>query len=493
MQDKIDTQAMDGGSVIDSIEEGVWSSEDGEEEVSNDESKNAEQRSVSYEVLEGNFSSGDAERHFKIKIPGEVVSLAVDKELSNVTNLSIRGFRSGQTPESALRALTQGGRKSIIENMVRTVYRMLCKNFNFRVLGEARFNVLESKHDVIFTLDMLVMENFTPPNLETVEITGYNILVSDADIDEEQENIFRDFKFSTELGSDAVVQIGDYVTFDSIGTFGEKKVQDLCVKDAALTIHEEHDSRWMKLALDLVGMGIGQLKTVTITIPDNYKSKSFRGREVQVELVVKKISRNLPARDKDDFMSREGMITEEEMRKEIKKKLEVRGQANIFDLQAHELKEKLCKMCEFNPPSANKKKDADKTTDIDNPSEDGQAEDSSQSIDGRFPWIMQSYAEKYKIYVAPSEIEELVRNRMTGDPETDRAIISMYNRLPDLLARVRNSLYANKTLSAMVKHAKKVNVKDVTIAELEHMVGEIKAVNEERKLANSLTEEKSDE
>ncbi len=141
----------------------------------------------------------------------------------------------------------------------------------------------------------------TLPNLSDLEISILDTKVSDVDVDFEIENTLASSEQTKEV-TDRAVQNGDIANIDFVGKKdgvefegGKAQGYDLTIGSGQFVPGFEEQ---------LVGLKIGETKSIDITFPKNYASKELAGQAVVFDVTINKISEKEEAKLTDEWVQK---------------------------------------------------------------------------------------------------------------------------------------------------------------------------------------------
>jgi trigger factor len=283
-------------------------------------------------------------RKINFEIPAQKVSAAVDKAYAEIRkHAAIKGFRKGKVPMSLIE-------KHYGHQMADDVVKQLVSDTYFSAVNEQGLNpvgypVIESdqlKPGESFKYSATV-EVF--PEVELKEYTGLELQKEKAAIDNEaavsarlkelQENM-------AQLGpapEGHAAALGDFVTFDFKGSIDGVPFEGGAAEDYQL---ELGSGRFIPGFEDqMVGMKVGETKTLTVTFPENYGNAELAGKPADFEVSVKEIKAKEFPELNDDFAKEFG--EEFETLDQLKAKLAEVNQAQEEQRLNNELRDRLVK------------------------------------------------------------------------------------------------------------------------------------------------------
>lgn len=224
---------------------------------------------------------------------GKYVDAAYKKVAATV---NIPGFRKGKVPNAMIDQRVGRGvvLDEAINEAIQDFYVAAARENEVLVVGRPTVDVKEfvDKEKLSFSIEVNVRPEVTLPDFSKITITVEDVVVADADIDEQVDELRA--RFGTLNSVERAAQTGDFVTIDLTARIDGAEVDG----GKANEISYEVGSNRMIDGLDeaLVGMNTGDTKTFTTQLVGQQE-----GETGDVEIVVKAVKeRELPALD-DSF------------------------------------------------------------------------------------------------------------------------------------------------------------------------------------------------
>ena len=251
-----------------------------------------------------------------------------------VQQVDVQGFRRGKAPRSLLERKL--GKEHIyqegLDDLMTETYRNVLKEHDITPLGQPETDapVFEMGQPYHFSLKV--------PILTPVELGDYRALhfereeesVTSEEVERELESL-RERQASWEV-VERPAQMGDRVTMDLKLTVDDESISDL--KDNPFEVTEERHGLFTGMDEHIVGMRVGESKTFTTTIPEDYSNEKLAGKEAQYAVTLHKVEvKELPELD-DAFaaqVSDDENQTLEDLRKSISDNLLESKQRRIRD------------------------------------------------------------------------------------------------------------------------------------------------------------------
>jgi len=299
--------------------------------------------------------SGPWKKKISIDIDREQIDKELDKQYGELRyTAQIPGFRKGRAPR---RLIEKRYGEDVSDQ---TKLRLLAQAFeqieegqDFEVLGEPDFDPekieLPKEGDFHFEYEVEVKPQFELPKLEGVRIEKPLFEVTDERVDEALEHLLRRQGRIEEI-ADVPTEDNDVITADvTMKTEGvEEPVQEktrlFVGTENLLQVPIEVEKNW------LIGVKVGDTKTCSATVPDDYEKEAYRGKKAEFEVKIKEIRRLIPAELNEEFLQRLGVSDEQELKKHIEDDLEQQSDREIRNQMSQQVYRFLDEAVDFELP-----------------------------------------------------------------------------------------------------------------------------------------------
>jgi trigger factor len=262
------------------------------------------------------------ERRLTIAVPAAEVDAKVNEKLAEVAKSArINGFRKGKVPLKVIhRQYGQSARQEVAGDLINTSYIKALEQESVKPAGYPKIEVnsLAPGKDLEYVAIIEVYPEVAIGSFDGFEFTRLNAEIGDADIDksivalQEQQASF--------IPVERAAATNDQVIIDFVGTKNGEEFQGGKGKDFKLAL----GSNAMIPGFEdgIVGMNVGDKKTLSLTFPDDYQVDDLKGAATEFVVTLNKIEeKQLPVVD-EAFMKRFGSDSMEQFRSEIKLNME---------------------------------------------------------------------------------------------------------------------------------------------------------------------------
>ncbi len=241
-----------------------------------------------------------------VTVEAEKVQEAIRKSYKkNVKDLSVQGFRKGKAPLAIIKQFY--GIEVLLDDaadfILSETYPLALKEAKIEPVDHPQIDVtqLEEGKEFIFTAVVEVYPEFELPELKGLEIEKPIIKVSDHDIDHEIEHLVEKNGRIESKEDGAELQKGDIAVLDFLGKidgvpFEGGEAQDFELEIGSGSFIGDFEDQ-------LVGLKVGEEKTVKVTFPENYTAEELQNKDAEFDVKIHDIkSKEYPEVD-DEFAS----------------------------------------------------------------------------------------------------------------------------------------------------------------------------------------------
>ena len=280
------------------------------------------------------------QRKVHVELPAETVAGEFSRAYKNLgRRVRVKGFRTGKIPRTVLQGIYGDEVKGEVRShLVEESLAEIVKERGLQIVSRPELETNDLRETESFSFSAIFE---IKPELEVKDYLGMpieklSITVTEAQVDEALRRLQENHARLEPVADREVVQKGDFATLDFEGTLDGKpfsggKAQNYVLEVGAGQALAEFDEA-------VVGLKLGEGKTVSVNYPEDFPNKEIAGRLVEFSLTAHEIKHKvLPTLD-DDFAKDHGECASLE---ELKNKLRQRLEEEMARYQADELKEQL--------------------------------------------------------------------------------------------------------------------------------------------------------
>lgn len=301
--------------------------------------------------------TGNLTRTAQVTVPNEEYQKDVNQALRKLAGrVKIRGFRKGKIPMSVLRKrYGDSVQRDVIESLVSKYVDQIVENTdNILHVDQPRVTGFQDDTDVglAFEIDFEIRPDVDPIGYLGLEVEKPSTEIETEQIDEQLEQMRKQFSTLEPIELRTSIKEGDVVTFDFHATDEEDPdLEDFKGEGAQVTIGEGNSLPGIEDALE--GAGFDAELTTMVTPGDNFQVEELRNREFELAITVKAVKRRVLPELNDDFAQDTGEAeTLLELRQKVRESLVEQQEHQALHFAENELVDKLLDRHDFEIPPA---------------------------------------------------------------------------------------------------------------------------------------------
>jgi len=272
---------------------------------------------VSVETIEG------LERRLTITVPAETVNVEVKNRLRHIAKTQrINGFRPGKVPSSVIqKRYGKDVRQEVAGDLMQRNFVEAIVAEKINPAGRPQFIEKSSAESdsIEFEATFEVYPEVALNGLDQISVERPIVEVTDKDLDEmfvtlqKQHQTWKENKRKSKKG--------DKLTIDFTGRIDGEEFEGGKAEDFELELGA---SRMIPgFETDIVGMKVGEEKTIKVTFPEDYHAENLKGKEAEFDIVVKKTEGSVLPEVDEEFAKLFGIEDGgvEALREEVRKNM----------------------------------------------------------------------------------------------------------------------------------------------------------------------------
>ncbi len=241
-----------------------------------------------------------------------------------VQKVDVQGFRRGKAPRSLLERKL--GKEYIyqegLDDLITEVYRSAIKEHELTPITRPEldapvFEVSQIGLPYHFSLKVPILTPVVLGDYRSLHFEREEVNVTSEEVEQEIEST-RDRQAQWQV-VDRPAAIGDRVTMDLKLSAGEQSISDL--KNNPFELTSERHGVYTGMDEQIVDMRVGESKTFTTTLPEDYSNEKLAGKEAQYDVTLHKVEAKEPPELDDAFAAQAGYETLEDLRKATSDKI----------------------------------------------------------------------------------------------------------------------------------------------------------------------------
>ena len=237
---------------------------------------------VSVETIEG------LERRLTITVPAETVNDEVKSRLRHIAKTQrINGFRPGKVPPSVIqKRFGKDVRQEVAGDLMQRNFVEAIVAEKINPAGRPQFveKSAAGSDSIEFEATFEIYPEVELKDLEKIAVERPLVEVTDKDLDEmfvtlqKQHQTWKENKRKTKKG--------DKLTINFTGRIDGEEFEGGKAEDFELELGA---SRMIPgFETDIIGMKVGEEKTIKVTFPEDYHAENLKGKEAEFDIVVNK-------------------------------------------------------------------------------------------------------------------------------------------------------------------------------------------------------------
>ena len=298
-----------------------------------------------------NAAEKSYEKKIVVEIPAEDVDKRIEEQYAEIRKeVPLKGFRRGKAPMEMVRRFFKDSVESdLSDRIVKESLSGVVEENNIKILsvGDVDAEKLVSGQDFKFSVVVEVVPEVEAKDYKGIDVTRTKTSVSDSDVEASIERLQTPHaRFQPETGHKA--RRGDLAEFsfkavDSEGAAVDDNEKTSIVLIKGIPFGQEFEDKMM-------GVGAGDERSFEIDFPNDHPVGKYAGKKVKFDIKVFTVrERVLPALD-DDFAKQFGAETMDELRSNMRKKLEGEAESKSQSGVEEQIRRKLYERNLFDVP-----------------------------------------------------------------------------------------------------------------------------------------------
>jgi trigger factor len=291
----------------------------------------------------------------KVEVPAEEIKKAIDRAFRDIAReVFIPGFRKGKAPRRVLQARL--GMEAIYEEVKQSnlpdYFEEALEQLGIEPVGEPDIDVdeieVEEGKPLVFEATMEIVPQVELEEYKGIEVEKPDEEVSEEEVDEALESM-RDKFAQLEVASGKKLTEGDYALIDFTGTVNDQPFEGSSANDYMLELGSENI--WPEFNQELKDKRKGDILDVKVKMPEQLPDEEMAGKVASFKVIVKEVKvKKLPEAD-DDFAKEASQFdTLQELKDDIRSKMEEAKKARAEEMVRLQVLEKLAESLEVDIP-----------------------------------------------------------------------------------------------------------------------------------------------
>lgn len=267
--------------------------------------------------------SDGLKRGFTVVVPEPELAAKREQRLAELSKtIQMPGFRPGKVPMNIVRKrYGEAVAAEIVEGAVNQAHSQLLSERNLRPAMQPKLEIVKpgTESELEFTVEMEILPEVAVPDLSDVTLSKPVAAVSDDKVEESLKNIAEQRKSFTKVEETRPAVVGEQLTVDFIGRIDGVAFEGGTAQDVALIV--EGPGFIPGFTEQVVGMQVGETKTITVTFPEEYGAKDLAGKTAEFEITAKQLAvAEVPVLD-DELAKTMGLEGLEQLKERVKEQI----------------------------------------------------------------------------------------------------------------------------------------------------------------------------
>ncbi len=430
-------------------------------------------------------------REFEVVLPKADLAAKVDAQLGEMKQRAqIPGFRPGKVPVTHLKRLY--GRRAmldVINSAVNEATSQLITERGLKLATEPKVTLTENQAEVEQVingesdLSYKVALEVVPPiqlgDFKTLKLEKLTAEITDAEVDEALKRVAEANRPYADKAEGGKAADGDRVTISFVGKINGEPFQggtgdDVVVQIGSGTFIPGFETQ-------LVGMGVGEKRTLNVTFPADYGNEKLAGQAAEFDVEAKAIQTPSEVTMDDAFAASLGLKSLDDLKNAVKDRISKEHAGVSRRRIKRDLLDQLDSMHKFEAPPTLIDREFDQvwkqilsdlqTSNRTFADEDTTEEKAKEEYRGiaerrvRLGLVLAEVGEKNKITVTDDELTKAALESARQFPGREQEVWQYYRDNPQALGSLRAPIFEEKVIDFLVELAN-VTEKKVSKEEL---------------------------
>lgn len=297
-------------------------------------------------------------RKVNIEVPAEVVQSTFNRIFQSIQKeVAIKGFRKGKAPIATIKNLyADRVQQDVAQELIQMHYVKVLNEHKLEPISnpEFEFDVPNESKNFSFSATFDIRPEVTLKKYEGIEVEKEKMTFDEKKIDEVLNNIRTQRATMEDVLEARPAQMGDVATVDFEGFVDGKPLENGAGTGHQLDLGAKQFIEGFEEGV--VGMKVGDKKTLNLTFPNPYHAAELAGKPVEFKVTLTGLKKKVLPEINEEFLSTLGGPTNlEDLKKAIREDLEGNEKKRIEDAFKNRLLKKLVQENPVDVPASLKK------------------------------------------------------------------------------------------------------------------------------------------
>jgi len=249
-------------------------------------------------------------RAYKLTITAKDIDAKVDGEIKRLApTIRMPGFRPGKVPPNLIRKMHgEALQGQALETAVQEGVQQLLSDNQLRPAMQPEVKLedgYEPGKDAELTVTLETLPQVPAPQIDGLKLERLTLEADETQVDAQLKQLASGQKSWTDADANKAAAQGDQVVIDFVGkadgvAFDGGTGEDMAVEIGSGTLIPGFEDQ-------LVGVKVGDSKTLNVTFPDDYPAENLTGKAATFDVNVKAVKTGSEAEINDDFAKNLGL------------------------------------------------------------------------------------------------------------------------------------------------------------------------------------------
>lgn len=418
-------------------------------------------------------------REYKVVVPAAELDAKVQARLDELKDrVRINGFRPGKVPVAHLKRMYgRSAMAEVIEATVRDANNQIVNERGYKLAADPKVTMpteesaieqlIAGKSDLDYTMALEIVPKIELANFKNIKLTKLTSDVADSEIDEGIARIAEQNKPYTPRADGEKAAKGDRVTISYSGTIDGAAFDGGTGDDAPVLIGS--NTFIPGFEDQLIGMGVGETRTVKVTFPAHYQAEALAGKNAEFVVTAKAIEAPGTVATDDEFAKSLGLESIAKLRDAVKERISQDHTKMSRQKVKRALLDELDRLHKFEPPpsmleeefsrvwkSVQQELENEKKTFADENTTEEKAKAEYRAIAERrvrLGLVLAEIGEKNNITVSEEELNRGIMEQVRQFPGQEQRVYDYFRQNPQAIAGLRAPIFEEKVVDFLLELA----------------------------------------
>lgn len=267
--------------------------------------------------------------------------------------VSLKGFRPGKTPRTVVRKrYGEAVQAEATEQLLNESIKQALDEHELIPIGNFSDEKPNTEDGLRYTTSFDIRPAIELPDPVSISIVADDTTASDAEIDDELNNLLKRVGTQVDLTDDETLITDDTITLCGKITADETLVREVNDLNHCLGAYP----LFGKDPADIVAMAstcsVGSALEFDTTLPETFRPEEWAGKEAHISVTVQQAQRQQPATLDPDLFKRFGVDDEAALRERVREQIRNQKDQAQHQAQLEQLTDQLITHCSFELPPA---------------------------------------------------------------------------------------------------------------------------------------------